>query len=83
MSETDCEKLLDELYQLLDGELPPERCAELQAHFEACLGCLGRHEVERYFKEFIRRRCGGQAAPPPLIDRIRTSLEREAAAVDQ
>ncbi|MGH2770730.1 MAG: hypothetical protein ACRDJF_09460, partial [Actinomycetota bacterium] len=59
--------------------LAPERCAELQAHFEACVGCLGRHEVERYFKEFIRRRCGGQAAPLPLIERIRASLESEAA----
>ncbi len=83
MSETNCEKLLEELYQLLDGELPPERCTELQAHLEACLGCLGRHEVERYFKEFVRRRCGGEPAPAPLMDRIRASLASEAARARQ
>ncbi len=75
-----CQEVLGEIYLILDGEMSPERCEELQVHLERCSECYGRHETERLFKDLIRRRCGCEPAPPHLVERIRLAIEVEFSA---
>lgn len=74
----ECKELMDKLYLLLDEELSEREILGLKAHLEDCPGCLDRFEVEKEFKALVRRRCGTQAVPGELIQKIRESLNREA-----
>ena len=78
----DCGEVLQELYQLLDGELSRERCQELQAHLALCSACYGRVETERLFKEMLKAKCGCEPAPPTLVAKIRFTLRVEQQAVE-
>jgi mycothiol system anti-sigma-R factor len=79
MSEINCREVLEKIYLLLDGELSPETCEELQVHLERCRYCYGRAETERLFKELVRDRCGCEQAPPELVTRIRFAIAVEAS----
>jgi mycothiol system anti-sigma-R factor len=70
----DCQALLEKLYVFVDAELGEEECAALQRHVDACAGCMGHVEFERAFKEFVKRRCGGDPIPEGLADRVRASV---------
>jgi mycothiol system anti-sigma-R factor len=73
----DCGELIDNLFQLIDGELAPATCADLEEHLRRCHGCLQRYGVERAFKELIRRRCSQEPLPAVLIERIRITLRTQ------
>lgn len=75
-----CQEVLNEIYLILDGEMSPERCDELQVHLERCTECYGRHATERLFKELVRTKCGCEPAPPRLVERIRMAIEVEIAS---
>lgn len=49
---------LERICLILDGELSPDRCAELKVHLQRWSERYGRHETERLFKDLIRLRCG-------------------------
>jgi|WetSurMetagenome_2_1015567.scaffolds.fasta_scaffold733621_2 predicted anti-sigma-YlaC factor YlaD len=36
---TECQKLLSEISNLIDGEVSPELCSELEAHLKDCRNC--------------------------------------------
>lgn len=78
----DCGEVLEAIYLILDGELSPEDCSELQFHLERCAVCFGRHETERLFKELVRNKCGCEPAPAMLVRRIRVALEVEATVYE-
>lgn len=77
----DCGEVLERISLILDGELSPELCAELQVHLERCAVCYGRHETERLFKQLVRERCGCEPAPPGLVARIRTVIYEESTDI--
>lgn len=78
MNEVDCRQVTENLYLLLDGELPAEACAELERHIDGCSECFGRYGVERDFKELVRRKCADEPAPAALVERIRAALRNQA-----
>lgn len=80
MSEADCQKVIDGLYQMLDGEMEDGDCAQLQAHIDRCSDCLQRMGVEQQFRVWLKVRCSGDEAPSQLIDSIRSALESEGAS---
>jgi anti-sigma factor RsiW len=61
-----------ELSAFIDGEVSPERAAELGAHAASCASC--RHELERarLTDDAVRR-----AGPPMGLDALRSSLLRK------
>ena len=73
----DCGELIDNLFQLIDGELAVHTCADLEEHLRRCHGCLERYGVEMAFKELIRRRCSQEHVPEVLIERIRITLRTQ------
>ncbi|MCA1840368.1 MAG: mycothiol system anti-sigma-R factor [Actinomycetota bacterium] len=74
----DCEKLLNNLYGLIDGELQGSDRIELELHIQDCGDCWQRVTVERRFKEVIRNKCLDQA-PQALIDSIKAALQTESS----
>lgn len=73
----DCSELIENLFLMIDGELAPGTCADLEEHLRRCHGCLERYGVERAFKELIRRRCSQEPVPDVLIQRIRVTLRSQ------
>ena len=53
---TECQKLLSEVSELIDGTVSPELCAELEAHLKECNNCrivvdTTRKTIDLYKKE--------------------------------
>lgn len=64
-----CRALLERLSDYLDGELPDDACAHLEAHVADCEPCV------RYL-DSLRRTVGivGRIAPPEVPEEIRSRL---------
>jgi hypothetical protein len=57
------------LSEYVDGELPPDLCAEFVRHFEACLPCEGFTRTLRLTIELCR-----ELPPKPLPEPLRLEL---------
>lgn len=82
-ADVDCGEVLVELQRFVDGEIGPERVESMREHLAACYPCADRAEFERQFRALVRARCGGETAPPNLLDRIRACLDDAERAEDQ
>ena len=69
-----CRELADLLFDLVCGELPPERTAQVHQHLRRCPGCVAF--VESY-RSMIRltRQLQVRQMPPRLAQRLRAVLE--------
>ncbi|WP_375432256.1 mycothiol system anti-sigma-R factor [uncultured Friedmanniella sp.] len=78
---TDCEHMLDRVYQFLDHELDTASSDEIRQHLVACEPCLDRYDVEQAVKALVNRCCGGDKAPNELRSKVMTrlSVARQAA----
>jgi len=45
----DCEAVMRQLWDFLDGELSPERMQQIEAHVHTCAHCSPQAEFERSF----------------------------------
>jgi anti-sigma factor (TIGR02949 family) len=67
-----CAEVIDQLWDYLDGELPPERMQEIAEHLAACARCYPQYRFEFAFLEAVARQ--PQTAPRPsreLVERLR------------
>ena len=71
---TSCEDVLSHVFEFLDHETGHERRAVIAEHLEDCSPCLREFGIEAEFKALVRRRCGGDAPPSGLRDRIKLQL---------
>ena len=69
-----CDDVLSHVFEFLDHETDDERRAVIAEHLEDCSPCLRQFGIEQEFKALVRRRCGGDAPPPGLRDRIKMRL---------
>jgi mycothiol system anti-sigma-R factor len=69
-----CDDVLSHVFEFLDHETDDERRMLIAEHLEDCSGCLREFGIEQEFKALVRRRCGGDAPPPGLRDRIKLQL---------
>lgn len=74
-TETDCRKVLSDLYAYIDGETSMIDCAALEAHLAACGDCLSHADFERDVKQIVRRACGQADMPEGLEAKIRGLLQ--------
>jgi mycothiol system anti-sigma-R factor len=75
-SQDDCEYVLERVYVFLDHELDEASGDLIRQHLAACEPCLERFDVELAFKSLVARRCGGEAAPQQLRDKIVNRLSQ-------
>ena len=74
MFETDCREVLQRIELYLDGELGDDYCMDIEVHLSGCGSCMHRLEFRRELRAMIRRKCGEEAVPPGVVERIRRSL---------
>lgn len=72
--DADCRHVLEQVYAFLDHELDTASSEAVRYHLSACEPCLDRFDVEQAFKALVARRCGGDAAPAQLRERILLQL---------
>ncbi|MGY2080808.1 mycothiol system anti-sigma-R factor [Modestobacter sp. SYSU DS0657] len=71
---TSCDDVLSHVFEFLDHETDDARRSVIAEHLEDCSPCLRQFGIEQEFKALVRRRCGGDAPPPGLRDRIKVQL---------
>jgi len=69
-----CDDVLSHVFEFLDHETDDARRAVIAEHLEECSPCLRQFGIEQEFKALVRRRCGGDAPPPGLRERIKMQL---------
>ena len=74
---TDCSKVLDQMFEYLDGELDEPDLHLVREHLEECAPCMSEHDVDKVVKALIRRSCGGEVAPENLRDKIVVQITQQ------
>src|SRR4051794_814957 len=69
-----CDDVLSHVFEFLDHETDDARRAVIAEHLEDCSSCLREFGIEQEFKALVRRRCGGDAPPAGLRERIKVQL---------
>jgi mycothiol system anti-sigma-R factor len=69
-----CDDVLSHVFEFLDHETDDSRRAVIAEHLEDCTSCLREFGIEAEFKALVRRRCGGDAPPTGLRERIKLQL---------
>jgi anti-sigma factor RsiW len=64
-----CDSQVECINDYLDGKLEPDRCRELSAHLERCIGCRMLLESSRRMLQLVRA-----VAPAPISDSLRDRL---------
>ena len=72
----DCSAVVADIWLLLDDECDAGARARLQGHLDGCPSCLEHYGVQRQLKALIGRKCGGDAAPEGLRERLRMEIRR-------
>jgi anti-sigma factor (TIGR02949 family) len=72
----DCEGVLAQLYEYIDGDLDEATVKKIRKHLEKCKCCYPRYDFEKAFLRFLQRQ-GHVSAPPELRRKIFASLLEE------
>lgn len=70
----DCDAVLRQLWDFLDGELPESRLREIEAHVKLCDMCGPHVSFERTFKAAVRAAHAAEVPAAALGERIRSAL---------
>ncbi len=73
----DCETVMRQLWDYLDGELSAERMAAIRAHLAMCARCYPQYEFERAFLDALDRAQHEHSDPARLSDRVAAALRAE------
>lgn len=73
----DCEQVMRQLWDSLDGELTPDRMGALRAHLELCTRCYRQYERERSFLTAVAARARRHSDPGRLRARPAHALRAQ------
>ena len=82
LSEITCEEVLKEVELLLDGELEPDRAANLRRHLNGCSPCLHRAEFQQKLRDIIRSKVRCEA-PDHLVLKVRHVIRSERIVLER
>lgn len=66
----DCDSVMRQLWDYLDGELTPERMSAIRAHLDVCKRCFPQLEFERSFLDAVAGSAPRHSDPEMLQSRI-------------
>ncbi|GEE03968.1 anti-sigma factor RshA [Gordonia spumicola] len=72
----DCSAVVADIWLLLDNECDAGARTRLQGHLDGCPSCFEHYGIQRELKALISRKCGGDAAPEGLRERLRLEIRR-------
>ncbi len=73
----DCNGAMNKLFDLLDGELTPEREREVRSHITSCPDCFTHHDFEQRFLLALQKAKKSVCASEKLRDRLMAALRTE------
>jgi mycothiol system anti-sigma-R factor len=73
LDDEDCAKVLDRVYEYLDGELGVVDLDRIRVHLDECGPCLQQYDLDVALKALIRRSCH-EKAPADLRERIMVKI---------
>jgi anti-sigma factor (TIGR02949 family) len=73
----DCDAVMRQFWDYLDGELTPERIAAIEAHVAMCERCAPHIAFERAFKAALRSARSVPIDTRALGERVRAALRAE------
>lgn len=76
----DCDAVMRQLWDYLDGELTAERTAAIGEHLALCARCFPQYEFERAFLETVGRTRREHASYDALRARILVALRADGFA---
>lgn len=71
----ECEKFLDLIHLLLDNETDRTQEEYLSNHMDDCSPCMKQLELEKEFRDIIRKKIQKKEVPQELITAIRTKIK--------
>ncbi len=69
-----CEDVIKQLYDYLDGELNDDLENDIESHIHSCQECMGRTEFERQLKNSIKE-TGDSEVPSSLNKRLKSIID--------
>ena len=76
----DCDAVMRQLWDYLDGELTEERMSAIREHLAVCARCYPQFEFERTFLDTLNRVRREHSDPERVRERVLTALRAEGFA---
>ncbi|GAC1453688.1 MAG: hypothetical protein PVSMB1_02350 [Gemmatimonadaceae bacterium] len=76
----DCDAVMRQLWDFLDGELTPRRMDAIREHLAVCARCYPQVEFERTFLAALARARRDHSNPDRLAERVLFALQGEGFA---
>ncbi len=74
-----CDKVVNEVYTFLDGELTGVRRSMIEYHLRKCSPCTDSFHFEERLLLLVKRSCSdGEEVPAELFDRLQALIRQEA-----
>jgi anti-sigma factor (TIGR02949 family) len=73
----DCDAVMRQLWDYLDGELTQERMEAIHGHLALCKRCYPQYEFERAFLDAVARARREHSNPSRLRDQVMDALRAE------
>jgi anti-sigma factor (TIGR02949 family) len=73
----DCHGAMERLFDLLDGELTPERERAMIAHINGCSACFKHADFEKRFLDAVAKARRTGTAPTALRSRVMDALRAD------
>ncbi|HVO34064.1 MAG TPA: zf-HC2 domain-containing protein [Gemmatimonadales bacterium] len=73
---SDCQSVIRQLWEYLDGELPAGEAEEIREHLAACAHCYPQYEFQLRFLDALVKAYAAREVPhPEFVRRLRTTLD--------
>jgi len=73
-----CDKVVDEVYMFLDGELTGVRRSKIEWHLRKCPPCADSFHFEERLLLLVKRSCrDDDEVPAELFNRLQALIQRE------
>jgi anti-sigma factor (TIGR02949 family) len=73
----ECDRVMTKVFDLLDGELTPEKARELRSHITSCPDCFTSADFEQRFKAALHAARGMMNCPDGLRNKLMSALRAE------
>ena len=73
---SDCQEVIQQLWEYLDGELPEGDAAEIRLHLAECAHCNPQYEFQLSLLEALVKAHAAREGPQPeFVRRLRAALD--------
>ncbi|MCZ2357215.1 MAG: hypothetical protein LC115_11120 [Bacteroidia bacterium] len=79
----ECEQIIQELEELLDGEISQEKAESIQSRIESCEFCLEQYNLERSFRALLRNKVSQTIESNQTLKSLQNSILNLAKRLSQ